>query len=263
ARAVGEVPGEVLAAHRLRSQLDGVLPQLTAHGGFDERDLVLGVDHRRDASAVLEVDLDPVRAGDAVDEFGQHLGDLVPSVDVEAAQSAAQNPFAGDDVGGVSGADLSPDERDRMSGVDEPSQGRGQVGGELAQRVDEVLGQVRSGGVPAVTGQADDDGVSGGGDGADARAHLADVDVRVAVDGESSGTCFVESLQRDAGTDQRGQVHIVAAGVGDSGHGGAEVLVDEVVDGQGIDIGAQSEGQRSIADLAHDSGALEAPRLQA
>src|SRR5699024_10593393 len=156
--------------------------------------------------------------------------------------------------------------------------------------------QVRSGGVPAVTGQADDDGVSGGGDGADARAHLADVDVRVAVDGidlgdvvehalgdhaqrpsgsdlltgledqahsaaESSGTCFVESLQRDAGTDQRGQVHIVAAGVGDSGHGGAEVLVDEVVDGQGIDIGAQSEGQRSIADLAHDSGALEAPRL--
>ena len=58
-------------------------------------------------------------------------------------------------------------------------------------------------------------------------------------------------------------MHVVAAGVGDSGHGGAEVLVDEVVDGQGIDIGAQPEGQRSIADLAHDPGAFEAPRLQA
>jgi hypothetical protein len=73
----------------------------------------------------------------------------------------------------------------------------------------------------------------------------------------------VESLQGDAGADQGGQVHVVAAGVGDSGHGGAEVLVDEVVDGQGIDIGAQPEGQRSIADLAHDPGAFEAPRLQA
>src|SRR5699024_6847651 len=136
-----EVPGEVLSAHRLRGQLDSVVPELTAHSGFDERDLVLRVDHRGNASAVFEVDLDPVRAGDAVDEVGQHLGDLVPSVDVEATQRAAQDPLAGDDVGGVSGADLAPDERDRVTGIDESAQGRGQIGGELAQGVDEVLGQ--------------------------------------------------------------------------------------------------------------------------
>src|SRR5690625_41384 len=213
------IAGEVLSAHRLRGQLDGVLPEFTAHGGLDDRALVLRVDHRGDASAVFEVDLDPVRAGDAVDEFGQHLGDLVPPVDVEAAQRAAQNPLAGDDVGRVPGADLAPDERDRMTGVDESAQGRGQIGGELAQGVDEILGQMRSGGVSAVAGQADDHGVSGGGDGADTRAHLADVDVRVAVDSVDLGDVVKHALgdhaQRSSGGD-------LLTGLEDQAHTAAE-----------------------------------------
>ena len=109
-RAVGEVPGEVLPAHGLRGQLDGVLSELPADGGFDEGDLVFGVDHRRDASAMFEVDLDSVGSCDAIDELGQHLGDLVPAVDVEAAQGSAQDPLAGDDVRGMAGADLAPHE---------------------------------------------------------------------------------------------------------------------------------------------------------
>ena len=52
----------------------------------------------------------------------------------------------------------------------------------------------------------------------------------------------------------------MAAGMGDAGNGGPEVLIDEVVDGQRVDIGSQSHGHRPFADFADDAGAFEALR---
>ena len=92
-----------------------------------------------------------------------------------------------------------------MAWIDEASKRRGQVGGEFAEGVDEILGQVRARGVPAVAGQTDDDGVAGCGDGADARSDFADVDVRVAVDGVDLGHVVEDALgdhaQRTTGGD--------------------------------------------------------------
>ncbi|GAA1516801.1 hypothetical protein GCM10009690_19860 [Brevibacterium permense] len=51
---------------------------------------------------------------------------------------------------------------------------------------------------------------------------------------------------------------VVAAGMGDAGNSGTEILIDEVINRQGIDIGSQSHGYRPLADLADDPGALEA-----
>ena len=106
-----------------------------------------------------------------------------------------------------------------MAWIDEASKRRGQVGGEFAEGVDEILGQVRARGVPAVAGQTDDDGVAGCGDGADARSDFADVDVRVAVDGVDLGHVVEDALgdhaQRTTGGD-------FLAGLEDQTHASAE-----------------------------------------
>ena len=54
----------------------------------------------------------------------------------------------------------------------------------------------------------------------------------------------------------------MAAGMGDAGNGGTEFLIDEVVDGQGVDIGPQPHGHWAFADVADDSGAVEALRRE-
>ena len=54
----------------------------------------------------------------------------------------------------------------------------------------------------------------------------------------------------------------MAAGMGDAGNGGPEVLIDEVVDGQRVDIGSQSHCNRPFADFADDAGAFEALRCE-
>lgn len=59
---------------------------------------------------------------------------------------------------------------------------------------------------------------------------------------------------------EAGEVDVVAARVGDTGHGRGEVLGDEVVDGQCVDVGAQGERDGSLADVADQPGALEADR---
>ena len=125
----------------------------------------------------------------------------------------------------------------------------GQLGDQLAERVGEVLGQVRAGGVPAAAGEPDRERVGGAGERADPQADLADVDGGVAVQAvdvpdavEGAGGDHLERTaghhllggleqqpdpagerglprgrgQREPGADQGGGVHVVAAGVRDA-----------------------------------------------
>ena len=106
-----------------------------------------------------------------------------------------------------------------MPRIDEAAERRGQIRGELAERIDEVLGQMGTGGVPAVTGEADDDRVAGSGDGADARTDLADVDVRVTVDGIDLGHIVEDTLGDHAQRTTRGDF---LTGLEDQSHPSAE-----------------------------------------
>ena len=85
---------------------------------------------------------------------------------------------------GRAGADDAPDHAHAGARVEAAGQDRGQLGDDLAERVGEVLGQVRARGVAARAAQRDVEVVGGAGDRALAEADAADVEGRVAVQPE-------------------------------------------------------------------------------
>ena len=156
------------------------------------------------------------------------------------------------------------------------------------------------GGVAALGGHRDGHRVRGGGDGPDARADLADVDLGVAVqrvdlldavedalvdrrlgaagldllggledaahpDRQLAGV--VERLERQRGAVQGGGVDVVAAGVRDAVALGGEGQPGRLRHGQGVEVGAQADAApaplaRVGADVDDEAGALEQPRVE-
>ena len=172
-------------------------------------------------------------------------------------------------------------------GVDQPRQRRRQVGDHPGDGVDQVAGQVGAGGVPAGPGQVDLDQVGGGGDGPDPDAEPADLQLGVAVEGvdgadpfqhpvgddvdgaagqallgrledqpHPAGQAVGELGQGQAGAEQDGGVHVVAAGVADPRHRGAVGHVLLVLQGQRVQVGPQGH-RRPVAgaDVADQPGA--------
>ena len=200
----------------------------------------------------------------------------------------------GDGVGHGARADPAPDQAEAGPGVDPPGQGRGHLGDDLAEGVDQVRGQVRPGGVTAGPGHAHLDPVAGGGDRAGAHAELARVQPGIAVQGEdpadrgdaarrehvqSAAGRLLGGLedqphppgqqagggqvgQVQAGAHQQGGVHVVTAGVADVRHGGAIGDVLLVRHGQRVQVGAQGHhgpvalGLRLGADVHEQARAL-------
>jgi hypothetical protein len=216
------------------------------------------------------------RLEDALDQ----LRHLRPDVAVEDADGATRHRLGRDRV--VDGARLDAAEADRQARarVDHAGQRPGQVGDHPRDRVDEIGGQVGSGGVPTWSAQPDLHQVRGGGDRPDPHADLADVDLGVAVEREDGGDVLdlegVDDVngaagdlllgrledqphaaaqpvavlgQRQPGPEQDGGVQIVPAGVADPWHGRAVGNVLLVLEREGVDVGAQRDG-RAVA-VAH------------
>ena len=72
---------------------------------------------------MFEVDLDSVGSGDAIDELGASATWFHRRRRGSAGFRAGS--LAGDDVRGVTGADLTPHERDRVTRIDEASEVEG------------------------------------------------------------------------------------------------------------------------------------------
>ncbi len=121
------------------------------------------VDGRRDAADVLQLGHHAVGVGHRVQQRLEQVRRLVPGVLVQAAHGARRHADLRDGVERRAGAHLAPDQAQAGPRVDPPGQRRGQFGHDLAQRVHQVGGQVRPGGVPARAGQPDHDLVAGAG----------------------------------------------------------------------------------------------------
>ena len=218
----------------------------------------------------------------------------MPGVVVEAPDGALGHALVGDRVGHRARADPAPDQAEAGPRVDPPGQRRGHLGEDLAERVDQVRGQMRPGGVPAGPGHPHLDPVAGRGDRAGAHAELAGVQAGVAVQREDpphrrhparrehveraaglllggledqpdpSGQHARGGLlgQEQAGPEQHRGVHVVAAGVADVRHGGAVGDVLVVRHRQGVHVGAERHhrpfGIRNLlrADVHQHAGAL-------
>ena len=194
---------------------------------------------------------DAVRLDDLADQLADDLLGVGPGDGVEHADGAGHPAGGGDDVVGRAGLDQAPHHADAGARVEAAGQDRRQLGDQLAEREGEVLGQVRTGGVPALAAELDADRVGGAGERALAQPDLADVEARVAVQAEDAGDAVegaaarsararrraspprpagraagpdrqlaggVRRGQGQAGADQGGGVHVVAAGVGDAAH---------------------------------------------
>ena len=90
-------------------------------------------------------------------------------------------PVVGIAFGGAPGVGRAPHQRHPGARVDPPRQQAGQFGDQQPQRVDEIAGEVRTGRVPARTGQVHVHLVARRGDRPDAHADLAGGQPRVAV----------------------------------------------------------------------------------
>src|SRR5699024_113326 len=145
---------------------------------------------------------------------------------------------------------------------------RGGLGDDLAQRVHQVAGQVRAGGVPAPGVQGDGDRIGGGGEGAHAGADFADVELRLAVHrvylrpgqqrpvfddvDRATGVYLFRGLEHqahvvgqaavggefgqcEAGAEDDGGVNIVPAGVGEP-VGGGELHARGFRHGQRVEV---------------------------
>ncbi len=63
-------------------------------------------------------------------------------------------------------------------------------------------------------------------------------------------------LEREQGADQRGDVHVVAAGVADTGGAGGEVEAGALAHGQGVHVGAQGDAVLGVGrtDVGEQAG---------
>ena len=132
--------------------------------------------------------------GDLFDDLVQQVARLAPHLNVQAAHSAGQVALGGNRVGGDAGADLAPSNQHARTNVGAAGQHGGNLHRDLAHRVDEVLGQVGSGGMAAVAAQVNLHGVGGAGNRTDARTDLTEVHLRVTVQGESTRNVLEQAL---------------------------------------------------------------------
>ena len=127
----------------------------------------------------------------------------MPGLVVEAPDGTLGHAVVGNRVGHGARADPAPDQAQAGPRVDPPGQRRRDLGEDLAERVDQVRGQVRPGGVPAGPGHPHLDLVAGRGDRAGAHAELARVQPGVAVQREDPAhrrdPARREHVQRTAG----------------------------------------------------------------
>src|SRR5690606_16867712 len=118
---------------------------------------------------------------DLLDRLAHDLARLLPGAHVEAAQRALEHAGRRDGVGGRARLHGTPREGDARARVEAAAQHGGGLRDDLAAREDDVAGQVRARGVPAGRRDGHDHRVARRGDGADARADVRDVELRVAV----------------------------------------------------------------------------------
>ena len=115
-----------------------------------------------------------------------------PGIALEHAQRAGKRAVHRDRVRGPSRIDRTPDDRDSGARIDPPRQQAGQVGDDPADRVDEVGGEMRTGGVPAGSGEADVELVAGCGDRTGPHADPSGLDPRITVQRED----LLDALER-------------------------------------------------------------------
>jgi len=256
----------------------------------EDHDRLDVVDDRRDPALVVDLGGDAVRRDDLLDQHGHQLLGLGPGDRVEHPHGAADPAGRGDHVVCRAGPDDAPHHADAGAGVQAPRQDRGQLRDDLRERVGQVLGEVRTGRVTAGAAQRHLEVVGGAGDRALAEPHLPDVEARVAVQPEdpvdareravldqrqrSPGHHLLRRLEeqphpagqlpelvhacdRDRGADQRGGVHVVAAGVGHALDRAGPGVVGEVRDRQRVQVGAQRHRRSVVADLGDQAGARQ------
>ena len=174
-------------------------------------------------------------------------------------------------------------------GVDPAAEQGGRVDDDLGQRVHQVGGQVRPGGVPAGAGQLDVDRVGGRGERARAHADQAGRQLRVAVQrvdggdvlesagrdqlGRSGGNRLLgaledqadparepalagELLQGQAEAEHHRGVHVMTARVRDLGHRRLVGHVLEVLQRQRVEVGPERDHPVTLADVADHAVAL-------
>jgi hypothetical protein len=197
--------------------------------------------------------------------------------------------LAGDGVERLAGVHRAPHHGQPGARVDPAVQQRRHVDDHPAQRVHQVGGQVRAGGVPAGAGQRHLDGVGGGGERAGPHADQAGRELRVAVQRVDRGdvleragldhlggagrhallggledqphpagqlALLVQLRQGQAEAEQHGGVHVVAAGVRDVRDGGAVRHVLGVLQRQRVQVGAERHHPVAGADVAEQAVAL-------
>ena len=211
ARDVLQVPGEVLTTQALRRGDDGLRTQCSC-GGLTH-DLHTGglVDGRRYTPPVGDLGLGPIGGGDRIHQLLHQVGGGVPGLVVETAHSALGHSVVRDDVGGRTRADPPPHQAEPGPRVDQARQRGGKFGDDLAQCVDQVGGQVRTGGVATGTRQPDHELVTGRGDTAGAQTDLSDQRPRIAMQGEET----VDPFQRTGVEDLHGPTRQFLGGLED------------------------------------------------
>jgi hypothetical protein len=154
--------------------------------------------------------VDAVRREELVDRLPDEVLGVRPGDLVEHPHRAGGLAGGRDDVDRRAGADDPPHDAGAGAGVEPPAQGGRELGDQHAQRIGEVLGQVRPRGVPAPPGQPDLDVVGRSGDRPDPQPDVPDVERRVAVEPESMGDPFEpargDHLERTARHDLLGRL---------------------------------------------------------
>ena len=125
------------------------------------------VDGGRHVPHVGQVREHAVGAGHRLDQRLEQVRRGVPGLVVEAPHGALDDAVVRDRVGRRARAHPAPDQAEAGPRVDPAGQRGRQLGDDLAEREDQVGGQVRPGGVPAGPGDPDRDLVAGRGDRAD------------------------------------------------------------------------------------------------
>ena len=186
------VPGEVLPAQRLLRDEEPVVP----HDAGDrlpevERGLRVVLD-RRYAHGVVDGDVGAGSADQLVDPAADQLLAVAPRVGRHDPHGAGEYSLGRDRVGTVSGPQHPAHDAEPGAWIDPAGSQSRQRDRQPGQGVDDVDGQVRTGGVSAVGAQRDLELVAGGGDRAAAGSGGADLVSRFAVQRED----LLEALDR-------------------------------------------------------------------
>ena len=179
-----EVPGEILAAEALLRAGHRVRARHLHGRGAERPTLVFSLTHRRHAADVVDLGPDVVRRHEVAPAPSPAPGPRARPRRRGSAPCPRPRPSSGMALAARAGRDPAPDQAEAGPRVDPARQCRRQLGHDLRERVDQVGGEVRPGGVPARAGEPHRDLVGGGGDRPAAQPDLADLDARVAVQRE-------------------------------------------------------------------------------